>query len=145
LDEAITYAQKSLESKKGLVDKTPDVFDRSLAVSLNNLGILLFEIGDKNGSSEAISEAIQIRRKLVDDFDMYHADLASSLHNLGIILSKEGNLPASKSAFSEALKIRKKLLKKAPDIYQDYKNLTIKELIKNATWSVDKEPIYVFL
>ncbi|MHA2163304.1 MAG: tetratricopeptide repeat protein, partial [Candidatus Thorarchaeota archaeon] len=144
LDEAMTHIQRTLVFKKGLVDKTPDVFDRSLAASLNNLGILLFEMGDKNGSSEAIDEALQIRRKLVYEFDLYHADLASSLHNLGIILNEKGNLPASKNAFNEALKIRKKLLKKAPDIYQDYKNLTIGELIKNATWSMDKEPIYAF-
>jgi tetratricopeptide (TPR) repeat protein len=144
LDEAMNYIQKSLEFKKDLVDKTPIVFDRSLAASLNNLGILLFEMGDKNGSSQAINEALQIRRKLVDDFDLYHADLASSLHNLGITLKEEGNLTKSKKAFAEALKIRKKLLKKAPDIYQEYKNLTLDILIKAATWSVNKEPIYKF-
>jgi len=75
-----------------------------VALSLNNLYVLLSDLGREAEGLEALREATEIRR---EELPPHHPDLAAGLHNLGAALRNSGELEESEAAFEEAIEIRR--------------------------------------
>ncbi|WP_327330563.1 tetratricopeptide repeat protein (plasmid) [Streptomyces sp. NBC_01208] len=88
------------------------------AASLSDLSVRLSALGRREEALVAVSEAVDIRRKLVEVHgDMYLPEHASSLNNLSARLSALGRREEAMVAVSEAVDIRRKLVDVHGDIY----------------------------
>lgn len=56
-----------MDIRRKLAEARPDAFLPYLAMSLNNLGNRLSELGQREPALEAAGEAAEIRRKLADE------------------------------------------------------------------------------
>jgi tetratricopeptide (TPR) repeat protein len=82
-------------------------FDPGLAMSLNNLGNRLSEVGQREEAAAATHEAVQIRRRLAAaNLAAFQPDLAASLHDLGGRLSDLGRQQEALTVAEEAVQIR---------------------------------------
>jgi tetratricopeptide (TPR) repeat protein len=78
-------------------------------MSLNNLGTMLSELGQREPALAATREAVEIRRALAArNPDAFQPDLASSLNNLGIRLSDLGRYDEALAVQREAEQLRSK-------------------------------------
>ena len=82
-----------------------------LAVSLNNVGIVLESLGRLESALEHYQQALAMRRKLYPaaKFPDGHADLAGSLNNMGVVLESLGRLEAALEHHQQALAMNRKL------------------------------------
>jgi tetratricopeptide (TPR) repeat protein len=87
-------------NEKAFGSDHPDV-----AVSLNNLGLVLKALGDIPGAKIAYERALAINEKVLGPD---HPKVGASINNLGAVLSALGDLPGAKEAFERALKIDEK-------------------------------------
>jgi len=88
------------------------------AMTLNNLGNCLSELGRREEALEAAEEAVKIRRELAKSRpDVFLPDLAGSLNNLGNRLGELGRREEALAATEEAVKIRRELAKSRPDVF----------------------------
>ena len=82
-------------------------------MSLNNLGKMLSELGQREDALKATQEAVDIYRKLAEKRpDAFLPDLAMSLNNLGKMLSELGQREDALKATQEAVDIYRKLAEK---------------------------------
>jgi tetratricopeptide (TPR) repeat protein len=79
----------------------------SVARSLNELGVLLYEEGDYAAAVPMLEQALAMRRKLLGD---EHKDVAVTLVDLGRAYSALGDLQRAEPMFRESLAIRTKVL-----------------------------------
>jgi tetratricopeptide (TPR) repeat protein/CHAT domain-containing protein len=77
------------------------------ARSLNNLGMLLSELGDLEEARSFLERALEIRRRDPEDDN---AGVAASLNNLGMLVRKLGDLKAARFYHEEALDISLRVL-----------------------------------
>jgi CHAT domain-containing protein len=93
----------------------------ALAVSLNNLGMLLQARGDLAGAEPLYRDALAMRRRLHPND---HPGLAVSLNNLGGLLQARGDLAGAEPLYRDALAMRRRLHPKDhPDLAQSLSNL----------------------
>ena len=112
-----------------LMEPQPAIFEPILAMTLNNLGIALRDLGDRNGARQAHAEALAVRRRLAEANPAAFApDLAMTLNNLGTVLSELGERAQARQAFEEALAIYRKLAEAEPAAFEPYVATTLNNL-----------------
>ena len=98
-------------------------------MTLNNLAILLEDIGDYAGARADYEEALKTYRELArKQPDVYLPDVAMTLNNLGVLLQKIGDYAGARADYEEALKIYRELARKQPDVYLPYVAGTLNNL-----------------
>ena len=91
------------ELLRTLAEANPDAYLPDLASSLNNLGVRLADVGQRQAALAPAQEAVAIRRQLAEaDPDAYLPDLAMSLNNLGNQLAEAGQRQAALAPAREA-------------------------------------------
>ena len=105
--EAEEQYRKALAIQEKLVAEFPAVpeYRRDLALSHNNLGILLSGLRKRPEAEEQYRKALAIQEKLVAEFPAvpeYRKDLAGSHNNLGDLLTDLGKRPEAEAAVSES-------------------------------------------
>lgn len=82
----------------------------SEARMLNNIGVVLFELGRDQDAFQSFFRAYQLQKGLVSDSNcapVAERSLATSLSNLGFIYARQGQYNDSLEAYQEALAILK--------------------------------------
>ena len=97
-----TYEQALAIRREVLGEKHPDT-----AASLNNLGLLLQDMGDYPAARPYLEQAFAIRREVLGEKD---PDTATSLNNLGGLLWTMGEYAAARTYYEQALAIRREKL-----------------------------------
>ncbi|MEZ4632650.1 MAG: tetratricopeptide repeat protein [Deinococcales bacterium] len=91
-----------------LAQSNPDAFLPDLAISLNNLGNMYSDLGQRSEALKATERAVAIREKLAQSNpDAFLPDLAMSLNNLGIRYSNLGQRSEALKATERAVAIKK--------------------------------------
>ena len=81
---ALDATQEAVDTDRALAKDHPDAFLPDLAMSLNNLGKMLSDLGRREPALDATQEAVDTYRALAKDRpDAFLPDLATSLNNLG--------------------------------------------------------------
>ena len=96
----------------------PD-YRRDLAVSHNNLGILLAEHGQSAGAEEQYRKGLAIDEKLAAEFPAvreYRQHLAGSHNSLGILLAEHGQSAGAEEQYRKGLAIDEKLAAEFPAV-----------------------------
>ncbi len=107
-----------VKSHRNLAKQNPAAYLPDLAISLNNLGISLSELGRREEALTPTQEAVNIRRALAKQNPAaYQPDLAMSLNNLGIRLSELGRREEALTPTQEAVNIRRVLAKALPAVF----------------------------
>jgi len=106
------------------------VYERDIALTLNNLGVLYKTQGRFEDAREAYQEALEIREKLTQQSQEieYKADLANTLDSLSTLLSAEGKFIEAESTYMTALAILRELSAKAPEAYERHFAETLNNL-----------------
>jgi len=101
-----------------LAQANPDAYLPDLAASLNNLGLRLAEVGQRQAALARAQEAADTYRQLADASpDAYLPHLAASLTNLGLRLADAGQRQAALPPAQEAVTILRQLTDANPDAY----------------------------
>lgn len=117
-DSLVIYnAKKALEIRRRLLgEEHPNV-----AVSLNNLGWLLYEMGNYEETMTLFEQSLNVRKKVLGE---EHPDVAVGINNLGEVYFKMGKYKEAMSLFEKSLNLRKKVLgKEHPDVGYSLHNL----------------------
>ncbi|MFC4516376.1 tetratricopeptide repeat protein [Streptomyces ehimensis] len=113
-NEALATGQESLRVWRHLTRTDPARLP-DLATSLSILGGYLSDVGRWDEALTATEEAVEIRRRLVEDNPTAHeADLALSLSNLGGYLPAVGRWSEALTATEEAVEIYRRLVAAVP-------------------------------
>jgi Tetratricopeptide repeat len=81
----------------------------------NTLSLRQSETGDRAGALTSITEAVQIRRELVEQNPAaFLPDLAMSLNNLSVRQSETGDRAGALTSITEAVQIRRELVEQNP-------------------------------
>ncbi len=109
----------ALAIRKQLVDDFPNRtnYRRDLALSYNNLGVLLRNTGRHKEAEVAYQNALAIRKQLREDIPSLaevRQDLAATYTNLGIVLFDMGQFTEAETAHREALALRRQLMAEFP-------------------------------
>ena len=75
-----------------------------IALALNNLALVLWNMGDRAGAAEFLEESVGLKRR-----EGNRAGLATSLNNLGSLLADEGEYERAKVYLEETLTIDREL------------------------------------
>jgi serine/threonine protein kinase len=90
-----------------------------LALSHNNLGVLLVDLGKRPEAEAAYRQALGLHEQLVAEFPAvpeYRRQLAVSHHNLGIVLRELKKREAAEAAYRRALELREQLTAEYPQV-----------------------------
>jgi len=86
---------------------------------LNNLGILLADLGQRPEARRRLEEALRIHRELARaEPEAYRPELAAALNNLGALLADLGGRAEARRCYKEALVIRRELAEADPGAYR---------------------------
>ncbi|MCX8092506.1 MAG: tetratricopeptide repeat protein, partial [Verrucomicrobiae bacterium] len=84
----------------------PDAFNPDFAMSLNNLAILLSDLGRRSEALGPAQEAVELYRALARaNPDAFNPDLAMSLGMMGQVQEANGNLDAALACFREGIEV----------------------------------------
>ncbi len=101
--EAIPRAMEALALREQVLGPThPDV-----ALSLNELALLLQATGDYAGARPLLERALRIREQALGPT---HPDVAQSLHNLALLLEATGDSAGARPLLERALRINERTL-----------------------------------
>ncbi len=130
--EAVPLMEKALGVYQRLYpeDRYPQGHP-DLAVSLNNLGMLLQNLGEYARALPYLEKALAMNQRLYPEvrFPSGHPDLANSLNNLATLLQDRGELANAQPYFEKALAMNQRLYpedrypKGHPDLAQSLNNL----------------------
>ncbi|KGN68803.1 hypothetical protein HR09_07450 [Porphyromonas gulae] len=116
--KAKQYYEEVLDIYKELAKKNPEAYNLDLAMTLNNLGLLLSNNNETKQAQVCYQEALKIRRALATkNPQAYNPYLASTLNNLGLLLSNNNEIERAKDCYQKALEIRRDLATKNPQAY----------------------------
>lgn len=116
--EATGAYREAAKIYRELAAQEPDTYLPYLAMSLNNLGVCLRNLGRLGEALVATEEAVRIRRQLARERpDAFLADLAGSLNNLAQDLSGLGRREEPLAAAEEAVRIYRRLASERPDVF----------------------------
>jgi tetratricopeptide (TPR) repeat protein len=101
-DEAEALLRRTLAAQRKLLGDRSD----GVAVSLNNLAVIVGTRGDTRGALALQREVVDIMRGLHGE----HPDVAAALSTLAAALEGNGDLEEAEPVFREALAMRRKLL-----------------------------------
>ncbi len=112
LEESTTLLRK-------LAVARPDAYYPDLALSLNNLGNSLSDLGRREAALAATEEAVAVYRELVAVRpNTFKPDLAMALNNLSASLSDLGRRENALAATEEAVAVYRELAAARPDAYK---------------------------
>ena len=115
---AVSAADESRLIYRELAEKNPGAFLPNLAMSLNNVGTMLSELGRREEALAATEESVYIRRKLADkNPGAFLPDLAGSLGSLGSVLRGMERHKEAAESFTEGLQLLLPLLRKLPEAF----------------------------
>jgi serine/threonine-protein kinase len=119
-DALVAFAE-SLASRERLADANPSVsaFQRDLAITHNNIAILLRDTGKPADALKSHKAALAIRTKLADanpSVTAFQLHLANSHNNIGILLSETGKPADALKSYRGALGILMKLAEANPSV-----------------------------
>jgi tetratricopeptide (TPR) repeat protein len=101
-------AREAVDFNRTLATRNPDRFQPDLAMSLNNLGSRLSELGQYEAALAATREAVDHYRTLVTRHaEAFQPKLATSLNNLGNRLSELGQHEAALAVRREVADLRR--------------------------------------
>lgn len=112
-------AQSALEQALYLAQQCLEANHPTIATSLNNLGLLLMDMGDLVGAKRHAEQALAIQEQVLGK---NHPHVAISLNNLGLILQELGDYAGAKSYAEQALAIDAQVLG-AQEVAADLNNL----------------------
>ena len=108
----------ALSLRRQLVEDNPEEYLPDLAATLNNMGVLHYDMGHPDEALKHYEEALGIRRELSDTHpDAYLPDVAMTLNNMGVLRYSMGNPDEALKHYEEALGIYRKLSDTHPDVY----------------------------
>lgn len=120
-DTALAVYREALAEIEALQAQETETsaFARDLSVTLDRIGDVLLEQGDKTGALKSYSRGLEIaedlaRRNGKGNLDLYH-DLSVSHERIGDLLDKRGDLAGAQHHFRESLALTKALVKQQPD------------------------------
>ncbi len=122
-EEAEEALKEACRIRKRLADINPDSFERHLADTLNNLGILYTQwdnrdTGRYEEAEEALKEAYKIRSHLANSNpDSFERSLANTLNNLGTLYTQWDKYDLAESHLKGALEIQQNLVKKSAEAH----------------------------
>ena len=136
---ASPFARKLAEADPGNA-----VAQRDLSVSLDRIGDVKLQAGDRAGALAAYEESLAIRRKLAEA-DPGNAraqrDLSVSLNKIGDVKLQAGDRAGALAAFEEGLAIARKLAEADPGNAEAQTDLVV-SLTRIAGVSDDPQPLY---
>jgi len=114
---AIEYYERALRiDEKRLGKEHPDV-----AIWINNIGMVLQDMGDLQGAREYLERALGIDEKT---YGKEHPDVAIDVNNIGSVLQDMGDLQGAREHYERALRIDEKTYgKEHPDVAIDVNNI----------------------
>ncbi|KGN87055.1 tetratricopeptide repeat protein, partial [Porphyromonas gulae] len=116
--KAKQYYEEVLDVYKELAKKNPDTYNLDLAMTLNNLGVLLSNNNETKQAQICYQEALDIYRVLEKkNPQAYNPDLAMTLNNLGLLLGNNNETKQAQICYQQALDIYRALAKKNPQAY----------------------------
>lgn len=117
--EARHYYEEALKMYQELAKKNPEKYLPDVAETLNNLGVLLANIGELKQAQTCFEEILQIFQKLAKKNPEKHLSaVATTLSNLGNLLCLMKELEQAKTHYDEALKVSRTLDKKDPELHK---------------------------
>jgi tetratricopeptide (TPR) repeat protein len=125
----------ALALRRRLAESDPEEYTPDVAMTLNNMGVLLDTMGDPDAALVHYQEALEIYRKLSESHpDAYMPDVAGTLNNIGVLLRNTGDPDAALRHYEEALEIRRKFYQRYPSAYAR----DLLQTLKNATEVYEK-------
>ncbi|WP_257012422.1 tetratricopeptide repeat protein [Porphyromonas gingivalis] len=113
--KAKQYYEEVLNVYKERAKKDTETYNPGLAMTLNNLGLLLSDNNETKQAQVCYQEALDIYRELAKkNPQAYNPDLAGTLNNLGLLLSNNNETKQTQIYYQEALEIYRELAKKNP-------------------------------
>ena len=101
------FRSEAVEIRRKLAADRPAAFNPDLANSLNDLSLILSDLGHREDALTAIREAVELYRKLAADRPaVFNLDLAGSLKNLSDCLSDLGCREDAEKVAQEAVVAR---------------------------------------
>ena len=118
--KAAPYYEKALEIYRYLSQSNPEAYERDVAMTLNNLAILLYMDTQRLAESEEMyKEALAIRRHLSQlNPDAHEPYVAQTVYNLAIMYQNTHRFAESEESYKEALEIYRRLFKSTPEAYE---------------------------
>jgi tetratricopeptide (TPR) repeat protein/cellulose biosynthesis protein BcsQ len=118
-EEALAATEEAVAVYRELAAARPDAHLPELAMSLNNLGNRLSDLGRREDALAATEEALTVYRELAAARpDAFKPDLATSLNNLGNALSGLGRREDALHATEEAVTVYRELAAARPHIFK---------------------------
>lgn len=118
-DKARQYYEEALKMYRELANKNPEKYLPDVAKTLNNLGVLLANVGELKQAQTCFEEILQISQKLAKKNPEKHLSaVATTLSNLGNLLCHMKELEQAKTHYDEALKVSRTLDKKDPELHK---------------------------
>lgn len=140
LDESLASTREALDLRRQLATRYPDAFEPELAISLNNLGLVLRSLGRLEESLDATQEAISLRRRLaVDRPEVFEPYLVSSLLNLSETRRRLRDHAGSVTAAHEALSLLAPFFQRYPAAFAT-RVTTALRTYREAVQAADIEP-----
>ncbi|QTR50432.1 tetratricopeptide repeat protein [Candidatus Thiothrix anitrata] len=128
---AETLYTETLSILRELAKDNPAVYQSYVAMTLNNLGILVAADSQRRKEAETIyTEALTLRRQLAKDNPaVYQPDVAMTLNNLGILVADGSQRrKEAETLYTEALTLRRELAKDNPAVYLSDVAMTLNNL-----------------
>ncbi|ERJ68347.1 tetratricopeptide repeat protein, partial [Porphyromonas gingivalis] len=80
IERAKDCYQKALDIRRDLATKNPQAYNPDLAMTLNNLGVLYYQINNRKEAEQAYKEALAIRKILAENNpSAYEIDYAQTM------------------------------------------------------------------
>lgn len=129
LPQAIAGYREALNLWEQLSQDHPTVrnYRQNVATCYHNLGILLFQVGNRSDAESVCHKAVAMREKLVADYpDIAHlrGQLGDSHGQLGILFQAVGKLPESEASYEQAIAISQKLVSEFSNVPQHRRALS---------------------
>ncbi|GJL73402.1 MAG: hypothetical protein NMNS01_26010 [Nitrosomonas sp.] len=122
---ATPFYQEALTFYRCLAETNPQTYLPYVAMTLNNLAVLLKDKNEFPAAEAAYQEALGIYRRLAEtNPQTYLPDVAMTLNNLANLQSDKNEFPAAEAAYQEALEIRRRLAETNPQTYLPYVMMT---------------------
>ena len=102
-----------------LASETRTDYEANLAASINHLGNLQTDNGDKPGAAVSYREALRLRRRVAEHRGDLQSleDVAWTENNLGLLLTEIGAAAEALSHYQKARDIRRKLAEENPTVF----------------------------
>ncbi|MBQ9812306.1 MAG: tetratricopeptide repeat protein [Thermoguttaceae bacterium] len=115
------YYHFSEEVDNVLALKNPEQYDYYVAVLLDRLGSINFELDFFFVAESYYQTSLEISRELAqENSDVYSFLVATVLNNLGLLHKKTGQYALAMSEYQESLGIYRSLCLKEPDVYKSF-------------------------